>query len=100
MNTQEEKLDVDLELIFVMAVRYSLGRDACMAHVAQRCIRARLTRLSGAALSCLEDTLAGTKDGDAIDAEDVDGWLRFLGEIREEQQRRSEGGGITWKAPE
>ena len=74
------------------AVRYSLGRQSYMPSLVIDFITPLIPRLSDKTLWCFAKDIAEQKRlgyGDPMIDEPM--WMRFLGAVREEQERRAEG---------
>lgn len=83
--------DNDFQAILICAVRYSIGRRTYMPELVTRYIKPLLPQMTDNTLAVMRrdveepETSAFGSYGDECDRET---WMRFLREIKEEQERR------------
>ena len=88
-----EPEDKDFQAILICAVRYSIGRRTYMPELVTRYIKPLLSCLSDNTLAVMRRDVEepGTSMiGSYGDECDRETWMRFLGKIKEEQERRKE----------
>lgn len=81
----------DFAFLCICAVRYAIGRRTYIPSVVQGFIRPLLPYFSGKNLAVLQDDIVSAgKYGWGYGDPQIDepGWMRFLGDIRVEQERR------------